>query len=78
MEATGFPAYTTSAGWLGYSDEKIIGVCCGDAEVAVVMMSCVQLCQEGMAQGWSQFKIKVGADLHDDKRRCRVRASRTQ
>lgn len=23
MRATGFPAYTTSAGWLGYSDEKI-------------------------------------------------------
>ncbi len=23
MEANGYPAYTTSAGWLGYSDEKI-------------------------------------------------------
>ena len=23
MKATGYPAYTTSAGWLGYSDEKI-------------------------------------------------------
>lgn len=23
MRATGFPAYTTSAGWLGYSDEKL-------------------------------------------------------
>ena len=23
MKAEGFPAYTTSAGWLGYSDDKI-------------------------------------------------------
>lgn len=27
LEATGFPAYTTSAGWLGYSDEKIRRLC---------------------------------------------------
>jgi L-fuconate dehydratase len=27
LEATGYPAYTTSAGWLGYSDEKIRRLC---------------------------------------------------
>ena len=25
--ATGFPAYTTSAGWLGYSDDKVARLC---------------------------------------------------
>lgn len=51
----GYPAYTTSAGWLGYSDEKIR-----------------RLCREGMAQGWSHFKIKVGRDLADDLRRAAI------
>ncbi|WP_163400039.1 L-fuconate dehydratase [Flavobacterium fluviatile] len=27
LEATGYPAYTTSAGWLGYSDEKMRRLC---------------------------------------------------
>ncbi len=27
LEAEGYPAYTTSAGWLGYSDEKIRNLC---------------------------------------------------
>src|SRR5207249_5251230 len=27
MPRTGFPAYTTSAGWLGYSDEKLRALC---------------------------------------------------
>ena len=49
----GFPAYTTSAGWLGYSDDKIR-----------------RLCREGMAAGWNHFKIKVGANLEDDRRRA--------
>jgi len=53
LERDGYPAYTTSAGWLGYSDEKIR-----------------RLCREGMAQGWSHFKIKVGRDLADDVRRA--------
>jgi L-fuconate dehydratase len=51
----GYPAYTTSAGWLGYSDEKIR-----------------RLCREGMADGWSHFKIKVGRDLADDIRRAAI------
>jgi L-fuconate dehydratase len=53
MLREGYPAYTTSAGWLGYSDEKI-----------------QRLCREGLAAGWTHFKIKVGADLEDDVRRA--------
>ena len=53
LAADGYPAYTTSAGWLGYSDERIR-----------------RLCREGMADGWSHFKIKVGRDLADDVRRA--------
>ena len=55
MLRDGYPAYTTSAGWLGYSDEKIR-----------------RLCHEGMAAGWSHFKIKVGRDLADDVRRASI------
>lgn len=51
----GYPAYTTSAGWLGYPDDKIR-----------------QLCREGVAEGWSHFKIKVGRDLADDVRRASI------
>ena len=53
MRRDGYPAYTTSAGWLGYPDEEIR-----------------RLCREGVAAGWSHFKIKVGADLTDDVRRA--------
>ena len=53
LQENGYSAYTTSAGWLGYSDEKIR-----------------RLCREGMAEGWSHFKIKVGRDLADDVRRA--------
>jgi L-fuconate dehydratase len=45
----GYPAYTTSAGWLGYSDEMI-----------------QQLCERAIEDGWTHFKIKVGADLGQD------------
>lgn len=51
----GFPAYTTSAGWLGYSDEQIRS-----------------LCREALANGWSYFKLKVGANRQDDLRRARL------
>jgi L-fuconate dehydratase len=53
--ATGYPAYTTSAGWLGYTDDKIR-----------------RLCREALADGWTSFKVKVGADLDDDRRRCSI------
>src|SRR5918912_1638769 len=46
MLETGYPAYTTSAGWLGYSDEKMR-----------------ELVREGLAQGWTHFKMKVGRNL---------------
>ena len=55
LRRDGYPAYTTSAGWLGYSDQKIR-----------------QLCRDGIADGWSHFKIKVGRDLADDIRRCSI------
>ena len=55
MLRDGYPAYTTSAGWLGYPDDKIR-----------------RLCRECVAEGWTHFKIKVGADLQDDLRRAAI------
>src|SRR6266849_171604 len=55
MRRVGYPAYTTSAGWLGYSDEKVR-----------------RLVREGLAQGWTHFKMKVGRNLEDDVRRARI------
>ena len=55
MRAEGYPAYTTSAGWLGYSDEKVR-----------------KLVREGLAEGWTHFKMKVGRDLKDDIRRAGI------
>jgi L-fuconate dehydratase len=55
MIRDGYPAYTTSAGWLGYSDEKIR-----------------RLCREALAEGFTHFKIKVGADQADDIRRAAI------
>ncbi len=55
MHANGYPAYTTSAGWLGYSDEKVRS-----------------LVREGLADGWTHFKMKVGRDLGDDIRRAAI------
>jgi len=52
--ATGYPGYTTSPGWLGYSDEKL-----------------ERLAREALADGFTQIKLKVGADLEDDIRRFR-------
>jgi L-fuconate dehydratase len=49
----GYPAYTTSVGWLGYDDDKIR-----------------RLCREALADGWTRFKMKVGADVEDDRRRA--------
>ena len=53
MLRQGFPAYTTSAAWLGYTEEKLR-----------------RLCREAIAQGWTHFKMKVGANLDDDVRRA--------
>jgi len=51
----GYPAYTTSVGWLGYDDDKVR-----------------RLCREALAEGWTRFKMKVGADLADDVRRIAI------
>uniref|UniRef100_A0A8C8U7D1 Mitochondrial enolase superfamily member 1 n=1 Tax=Peromyscus maniculatus bairdii TaxID=230844 RepID=A0A8C8U7D1_PERMB len=51
----GYPAYTTSCAWLGYSDSTL-----------------KQLCAAALKDGWTRFKVKVGADLQDDIRRCRL------
>ena len=53
--ASGYPAYTTSVGWLGYDDDKI-----------------QRLCREALAEGWTRFKMKVGANIEDDRRRARI------
>jgi len=53
LESQGYPAYTTSAGWFGFSDEKVR-----------------RLCREGLAEGWTHFKLKVGGEPADDLRRA--------
>ncbi|WP_327064420.1 L-fuconate dehydratase [Kitasatospora sp. NBC_01302] len=55
LRRRGYPGYTTSPGWLGYSDEKL-----------------TRLAKEAVAAGFTQIKLKVGADLADDIRRCRT------
>lgn len=51
----GYPTYTTSAGWLGYPDDKLR-----------------RLARQAVEAGWTHLKIKVGRDLQDDLRRCRI------
>ncbi|GAA5041380.1 L-fuconate dehydratase [Thermocatellispora tengchongensis] len=51
----GYPAYATSPGWLGYSDDKLR-----------------RLCAQALADGFPMIKLKVGADLGDDRRRLRI------
>jgi L-fuconate dehydratase len=53
--ADGLPAYTTSAGWLGYDEAKLR-----------------TLIAEALADGFTQIKLKVGADFEDDVRRCAI------
>jgi L-fuconate dehydratase len=51
----GYPAYTTSPGWLGYSDEDL-----------------ARRARQAVADGFRCIKIKVGLNLEDDRRRCRL------
>jgi L-fuconate dehydratase len=51
----GYPAYSTSPGWLGYPDEKL-----------------VRLAKQAVAEGFRTIKIKVGLNVDDDVRRCRL------
>ena len=53
--AGGYPAYTTTPGWLGYSDDRL-----------------AELCTEAVQDGFRQVKLKVGARLDDDLRRCAI------
>ncbi len=52
---SGYPAYTTTPGWLGYTDDKL-----------------VRLSKEAVADGFTQIKLKVGADREADLRRMRL------
>ena len=49
------PAYTTSAGWLGYSDDKV-----------------KDLLKQTMQSGFKYFKMKVGGNIADDKRKLEI------
>jgi L-fuconate dehydratase len=51
----GYPAYTTTPGWLGYDDEKLD-----------------RLCREAVREGFTQIKLKVGANRNDDIRRLKI------
>ena len=55
LEQGGYPAYTTSPGWLGYSDERLR-----------------HLCAQAVSKGFRHVKIKVGENIEDDVRRCRI------
>ena len=55
LRRDGYPAYTTSVGWLGYDDDKVR-----------------RLAREALAEGWTRFKMKVGADVEDDVRRAAI------
>jgi L-fuconate dehydratase len=55
LERDGYPAYSTTPGWLGYSDELM-----------------AELCAQAVADGFGIVKLKVGARLEDDIRRCHI------
>jgi L-fuconate dehydratase len=55
LRSNGYPAYTTSAGWLGYPEEKIR-----------------RLCRKARQEGWTHFKMKVGADIRQDMERAAI------
>jgi L-galactonate dehydratase len=58
LENKAVPAYTTSAGWLGYSDDKVR-----------------QLLNETKRDGFKFFKMKVGGNIEDDKRKLEIARS---
>jgi L-galactonate dehydratase len=49
------PAYSTQAGWLGFTDQRM-----------------VELIRSNLAIGIDKFKLKVGGNLEDDKRRVKI------
>jgi len=58
LDNNAVPAYTTSAGWLGYTDDKVR-----------------KLLNETKRDGFKFFKIKVGSNLEDDKRKLEIARS---
>ncbi|EFG80745.1 mandelate racemase/muconate lactonizing enzyme, C-terminal domain protein [Corynebacterium ammoniagenes DSM 20306] len=52
----GYPGYSTAAGWLGYSDEKMVSLAAS----------------ESTEKGFDLIKLKVGQNLEDDLRRLRL------
>ncbi len=52
LKQHGYRAYTSTPGWIGYSDERL-----------------VQLSRQAVADGFSQIKLKVGADIAIDAKR---------
>ena len=52
LERSGYPAYTTTPGWIGYSDEKL-----------------VRLSRQAVSDGFTQIKLKIGANSDVDARR---------
>lgn len=55
LRRAGYPAYTTSVGWLGYSDDRLR-----------------KLCREAVQSGFERFKLKVGENADDDRRRTAI------
>jgi L-galactonate dehydratase len=55
LENKAVPAYTTSAGWLGYGEDKMKG-----------------LLKETLNQGYKHFKLKVGGNLEEDRKRLSI------
>ena len=53
LKEVGYPGYSTAAGWLGYSDEKMVRLAKQETEV----------------MGLKQIKLKVGQNIDDDLRR---------
>ena len=60
LHRDGLAAYTTSPGWLGYSDAKLD-----------------RLCREAADEGFTTIKLKVGANLDDDRRRLQIARNAT-
>ena len=55
LERSGYQAYTSSPGWLGYSERRMS-----------------ELCAAALDDGFELIKLKVGADLADDVKRCTI------
>lgn len=41
-------------------------------QLYIIICVFLQLCTDALKNGWTKFKVKVGADLEDDIRRCRL------